>query len=344
MNPVTDQWLRGLVRDEVSNILNPKVIIKRARDNNLPEPSYMHEGDAGLALYADMDGDSHVLENGRSIAIKCGWHFHWPPGFVGLVMGRSGLSFKQGIRVFYVGTIDQGYTGEISIKLENISGQLRLVKHGDHIAQLLILPVAHALVRQGEMPKTTRGENGFGSTDRLTKAATGLGAVEASRLIHEHAQRDQALHRDDKVRFHVMPESPPESGYLSSSTIGGLYMLNSTKDLPPSTLTGDVWKLIEIHDERAPAMVTLENTTTKARITVKQDDWWRAYHYLGHIRQISTAYLHRSGHRYVVRERDESTARAFLVPENPADPQLDASVWVRIDKLVPPLWRQDVIS
>jgi hypothetical protein len=142
-------------------------------------------------------------------------------------------------------------------------------------------------------------------------------------------------------KFKPKPSPEPRSGYMGSSNIGGLYILNQWKE---TGQPGCVWRLHEIHDDGpGPAMVTLENTTTKARITIQQDYWWKAYHYLGHMWQeahlaINSLYTY-DGHKYAIRERSEETASVFLVPVAPAN-GVSASLWMRIDRLTPPLWKK----
>jgi dUTP pyrophosphatase len=65
------------------------------------------------------------------------------------------------------GTIDRGYTGEIKVILFNQSQEPYLVKRGQKIAQLVIVPVLHPyieVVKERLQITTSRGDKGFGST------------------------------------------------------------------------------------------------------------------------------------------------------------------------------------
>ena len=64
------------------------------------------------------------------------------------------------------GVIDAGYRGELGVILINHdpSDSITLLR-GDRIAQLVIQPVARAvLVEVSQLPGSHRGEGGFGST------------------------------------------------------------------------------------------------------------------------------------------------------------------------------------
>ena len=65
------------------------------------------------------------------------------------------------------GLIDEGYSGEITVKLYNHSGRDYEVKAGDKISQLVIIPVKYEPVEiVDEIGGGERGDAGFGSTGR----------------------------------------------------------------------------------------------------------------------------------------------------------------------------------
>ena len=87
-----------------------------------------------------------------------------PPGHVGRIGSRSGLSTRHNIEVG-AGWIDPDYRGEIKIELKNFSNQDFVVEVGMRIAQLLVLPFASPEVEVAdELPRSVRGGSGFGST------------------------------------------------------------------------------------------------------------------------------------------------------------------------------------
>jgi dUTP pyrophosphatase len=133
-------------------------------DKDLPLPSYAHPGDAGLDLVTTIDatiapGERRLLPTGIAIAL--------PDGFAAFVHPRSGLASKFGLTVVNApGTIDAGYRGEISVALVNLDlSEPVTVSRGDRIAQLVVVPVATAVLHEVQtLPGSHRGDGGFGST------------------------------------------------------------------------------------------------------------------------------------------------------------------------------------
>lgn len=76
-----------------------------------------------------------ALGEAKEEKIRTGFAFAIPPGYCGLVLGRSGLAFNDGVVAFHIG-----------------------------IAQLVIAPVSLASCEEGDLDETTRGAGGFGST------------------------------------------------------------------------------------------------------------------------------------------------------------------------------------
>jgi dUTP pyrophosphatase len=89
-----------------------------------------------------------------------------PEGFAGLVLPRSGLALRTGVTVLNApGLIDSGYRGEVGVLLVNHGSEPVTVRRGERIAQLVIQPVARAvLVEVRGLEASQRGAGGFGST------------------------------------------------------------------------------------------------------------------------------------------------------------------------------------
>jgi dUTP pyrophosphatase len=125
-------------------------------------PTRAHPDDAGLDLYNLEDfslnpGQGKVARTGIAVAL--------PPKHVGMVADRSSLA-KRGIKTAG-GIIDAGYRGEIHIVLWNISQDPILLRRGERIGQLMIIPIATpAPVEVDILDETQRGANGFGSTGK----------------------------------------------------------------------------------------------------------------------------------------------------------------------------------
>ena len=123
-------------------------------------PSYGHPGDAGLDLYSAVD---HVLAPASVYAVPTGIKMAIPPGHVGLVWDKSGISLKGVHRL--AGVVDAGYRGEVQVVMVNLGGEPFMIKPGMKIAQMLIQPVMSVfVVETEELDDTSRGEGGFGST------------------------------------------------------------------------------------------------------------------------------------------------------------------------------------
>jgi dUTP pyrophosphatase len=136
-------------------------------DPDLPLPSYATEGDAGADLVAREDvllapgGGRGLVPTGVAVAI--------PPGYAGFVQPRSGLALRHGVTCLNTpGLIDSGYRGELKVLLVNTDPvEPFQVRRGERIAQLVIQRVEHvAFVVCDELPASSRGESGFGSTGR----------------------------------------------------------------------------------------------------------------------------------------------------------------------------------
>lgn len=118
-------------------------------------------GDAGYDIATN---EEKTVWHHSSAQFSTGLSMAIPPGYVGKVVSRSGLSFKHRIEVG-AGVIDSGYRGEIKIHLHNFGDTPVTFKKGDRIAQIIILkhesPVFE-LVKS--LDETERGVNGFGHT------------------------------------------------------------------------------------------------------------------------------------------------------------------------------------
>jgi dUTP pyrophosphatase len=127
-------------------------------------PTRAHDNDAGLDLYA---AESARLAPGARVSVGTGLAVQIPDGAGGLVLPRSGMALKHGVTLVNApGLIDPGYRGEVRVLLLNTDPSLEFqVSPGDRIAQLLLVPVAHATPLQAAaLDESTRGEGGFGSS------------------------------------------------------------------------------------------------------------------------------------------------------------------------------------
>ncbi len=124
-------------------------------------PTRAHSTDAGLDLYSrEM---KPILPNFAEV-FDTGVHIELPKGYWGKLESKSGLNVKDDI-VCCGGTIDEGYTGSIKVKLYNLGSTRYVVRKGQKIVQLVIMPyIAPDLEVVDELPETERGDAGFGSS------------------------------------------------------------------------------------------------------------------------------------------------------------------------------------
>ena len=126
-------------------------------------PIRAHDTDAGLDLRAKRS--MRVPAKGSAI-IGTGVHIELPNGCCGLLVSKSGLNVKHDITS--TGLIDEGYTGEIMVKLYNHGQESYQVEAGDKISQLVVIPVKYENIELVDELKSEsdRKNSGFGSTGR----------------------------------------------------------------------------------------------------------------------------------------------------------------------------------
>lgn len=122
---------------------------------------------AGYDLHACLEAPVEIAP-GTNVKIGTGLSIAIPEGYFGAVFARSGLATKEGLRpANCVGICDSDYRGEYIVPVYNDSSEVRTVKHGDRIAQLVIMPFLPAeFCEVDELDDTQRGSSGFGSTGK----------------------------------------------------------------------------------------------------------------------------------------------------------------------------------
>jgi len=125
----------------------------------------LHQREKGNAGFDLPSYEEAVIEPGTHKILATGLAFEIPEGWVGLVVGRSGLRFKSRTHVDDVGVIDSNYRGEVKVLLENDGPFPLVVQQGDRIGQMIVVPYYdEELEEVKELLDSNRGSNGFGST------------------------------------------------------------------------------------------------------------------------------------------------------------------------------------
>jgi dUTP pyrophosphatase len=140
----------------------PAVRVKLLRPT-AQAPRYMTDGAAGADVFADLGGAAFLIVQPRTTAkVPLGVALEIPPGFFGLLKGRSGLASRG--HEGHVAAVDSDYRGEVCMLIHAGDEPLR-IEHGDRVGQVLFLPVARATLEVADdLGETARGEGGFGST------------------------------------------------------------------------------------------------------------------------------------------------------------------------------------
>lgn len=142
-------------------------LIKTHEDAVLPAANNKEPGtgDTGFDLVAVENTsiqkyDSAVVPVGLTLA-------DITPGYWIRIEPRSGLGFKHNIQP-HLGVIDNGYRGDLAVKLYNFGEDSYTVNKGDKIAQLVVYKLIQPNFEfVNEVTDTSRGDRGFGSSDRL---------------------------------------------------------------------------------------------------------------------------------------------------------------------------------
>jgi dUTP pyrophosphatase len=143
-----------------------KVLIKKL-DPAVEIPIYKTTGASGMDLMAFIrepiklaPKSSCLVPTGLSVAFSEKYEIQIRP--------RSGLAVKNNISVLNTpGTIDSDYRGEIKIILFNHGSSEFIINNKDRIAQIILLPVHKMELEEVEnLPETSRGKGGFGSTGK----------------------------------------------------------------------------------------------------------------------------------------------------------------------------------
>ena len=143
-----------------------KVLIKKL-DPAVILPMYKTNGASGMDLMAFIK-DPISVKSKTSSLIPTGLSVAFSEDYEIQIRPRSGLAAKNEITVLNTpGTVDSDYRGEIKVIIYNHGDNDFLINNGDRIAQMILAPVAKMeLVETDNLPKTIRGEGGFGSTGK----------------------------------------------------------------------------------------------------------------------------------------------------------------------------------
>ena len=143
-----------------------KVLIKKL-NSSVELPTYKTDGASGMDLMAFIK-EPITLKPNSSCLVPTGLSVAFSKDFEIQIRPRSGLAAKNSISVLNTpGTIDSDYRGEIKVLIYNHGNTDFNINNGDRIAQMVLSPIIKMdLEEVKSLPKTIRGEGGFGSTGK----------------------------------------------------------------------------------------------------------------------------------------------------------------------------------
>ena len=164
-------------------ILEYSKVRDKAREPNRANPS-----DAGLDIFfCPEDNKPVVLRTNENRILPTGLKFGVPHGYMLQVMNRSSMAAKNNL-VVGAHCIDSGYDGEVFIDLHNVGLVEKILKPGEKIAQLVLVPVVHfraventdgTLYDKEPITISNRGSGALGSTNNKTSRFDGTANADA---------------------------------------------------------------------------------------------------------------------------------------------------------------------
>jgi dUTP pyrophosphatase len=107
-------------------------ICKRTKEP-ITIPTRKHRTDAGIDLYAVGE---YVIPPNKVAVIHTGVSVEIPSDCMGFITNKSRSNFLVG-----AGVIDEGYQGELLVKIFNVLDSELIIKNGDPVAQLIIVKI-----------------------------------------------------------------------------------------------------------------------------------------------------------------------------------------------------------
>lgn len=138
--------------------------IKTHKDAVLPVKN--HSCPAGGDAGADLTSVEAVIVPARgSVVVPVGLKLGYvSPGFWFKFESRSGLAFKHSI-MCNPGICDNGYRGDLGVKLYNLSDVDVPLAKGSRVAQIIVYQMLYTEIDWAdEASDSERGEDGFGSS------------------------------------------------------------------------------------------------------------------------------------------------------------------------------------
>ena len=148
--------------------VNAKILYLPNYDKSWGPMTYAHTTDTGFDIRA-CNTDDIIVKKGERVIVPAGFKIMPQEGFAFQIRARSGNAFKLGLSMPNgLGTIDNGYLGEIGVLIVNVGNEPFTITRGMKIAQGVVEPVYQfefeEVFDEKDLVPSDRGNGGFGST------------------------------------------------------------------------------------------------------------------------------------------------------------------------------------
>lgn len=134
---------------------------------DLPQPRVAKSGDVGFDLYTARDTEVPPGGEIPPTDVPCGIAIKVPDGTWGLILPRSSTYKRFPFLRLCFAPIDGGYTGALTVRVQNLGTQSVIIERGSRIAQLVLFSaVVPKVVLVKHLPDTERGGGKYGSTGK----------------------------------------------------------------------------------------------------------------------------------------------------------------------------------
>ena len=140
-------------------------VLRGPRAKACPLLHIKKKGDVGFDL---VTVEETVIDPGAHlppVEVNVDIRVRLPKGTSGMIVSRSGTYTKFPSLLLRSSPIDNGYTGPIDPRFQNLGTEKVIIPKGTALAQLVIYPaIVPEVVEVDELDETERGEARFGST------------------------------------------------------------------------------------------------------------------------------------------------------------------------------------
>lgn len=120
---------------------------------------------SGAGCFDIMSAVRHEIKPGELFVLRANLQVEIPDGYSMEIISRSGLAAKGIFVLNAPGIIDSDFRGFVQVILYSVADEPYGIFVGDRVAQgRLVHNTPVEFIQVAELSKTTRGENGLGST------------------------------------------------------------------------------------------------------------------------------------------------------------------------------------